>query len=85
MNIKNIIYNLRQRPESWRRKFLHFAIIFLGIILFLLWVYTLGSGLSSEETRANIENDLVAPMSAIKANLIDGYESVSDSFYIDLK
>ena len=48
-----------------------------GIVLISLWVYSLGANLSSPDTEAKITNDL-KPFSALKANLIGGYKSISE-------
>ncbi len=74
--MRKIIHNLRQQPEEVRRHILHVVTVLAGIVLISLWVYSLGVNLSSADTQASISNDL-KPFSALKANLIDGYNSIS--------
>jgi len=76
--MKNIIHNIRQQPEEVRRHILHIFILCFAIVLFFLWIYSLGTTLTSTETQAKINQDL-KPISALKANLIDGYNSISGS------
>ena len=61
--MKKIIYNLRRQPEAVRRHILHVSTIVAGVILVLLWIYSLGTGLAN----------------ALKANLIGGYQSITES------
>jgi hypothetical protein len=74
--MKKIIYNLRNQSEEVRRHILHTLTIVCGIILVLLWIYSLGTGLASPDTQAKISNDL-KPLSALKANIVGGYKSIS--------
>lgn len=74
--MKKIIHHLRKQPESVRRHILHVFTIAAGIILILLWIYSLGTNLTSLNTEANMSEDL-KPFSALKSNIIDGYNSIS--------
>jgi len=74
--MKNIIYHIRNQPEEVRRHILHILIIILAIVLLLLWIYSLGVSLSNPDTQAKVSNDL-KPFNALKANLIGGYQSIS--------
>ena len=74
--MKRIIHNLRNQPEEVRRHILHISTAVAGIVLILFWIYSLGTNLSSKDTGAKVSNDL-KPFSALKANLIDGYKSIS--------
>ena len=74
--MRKIIYNLRKQPEHVRRHILHVVTAVAGIILILLWIYSLGTNFASEDTQAKINNDL-KPFSTLKANLVDGYQSIS--------
>ncbi len=71
-----MIQNLRNKPERVRRQILHVLTIAFGLILVLLWIYSLGTNLSSPDTQAKVEDDL-KPFSALKANIVDGYQSIS--------
>ena len=70
------IHRVRRQPEEVRQTILHVLTISFGVILFLLWVLSIGSGPSSSDSSQALENDL-APFSALKANLTDGFNSIS--------
>ena len=76
--MKKIIHHIRRQPEHVRRHILHVSTIICAVILFSFWVYSLGRNLTSPDTQAQINDDL-KPLSALKANLIDGYQSISGS------
>jgi len=69
------IKKLRAQPEETRVYILHLLTVVAGIILFSLWVYSLGTDLSDKETQAKLKND-IQPFSTLKSNLIDGYNSL---------
>jgi len=75
--MKKIIHNMRRQPEHVRRHILHVTTVVFAAILFLLWVVSLGRNFSKEETRAEIKEGL-EPLSALKANLIGGYQSITE-------
>lgn len=74
--MRKIIDNLRKQPEHVRRQILHVTTIIAGAVLLVLWIYSLGTNFSDPDTQTKIENDL-KPFSSLKANLIDGYQSIS--------
>ena len=74
--MRRIINNLRKQPERVRRHILHVVTLIAGGVLGMLWVYSLGTSLSDPDTQAKIENEL-EPFSALKASLVDGYQSIS--------
>jgi hypothetical protein len=76
--MKRIIHHIRKQPEEIKRHILRILILCFAIILFFLWIYSLGKTLTSTDTEAKINQDL-KPFSALKANLIDGYNSISGS------
>jgi Na+/melibiose symporter-like transporter len=76
--MKEFIQNLRNQPEQKRRHILHVATIVAAIILVLLWIISLKSNLTNPDTQAKINNDL-KPFSALKANIIGGYQSMTGS------
>ncbi|KKP87503.1 MAG: hypothetical protein UR90_C0003G0020 [Parcubacteria group bacterium GW2011_GWC1_35_8] len=76
--MKKIILNLRSQPEHVRRNILHVLTVFFAVALLLIWVFSLGTNLSSPETQAKINNDL-EPFSALTANIVDGYYSITGS------
>lgn len=72
--MKKIIHDLRQKPEEVRRRVLHVATGVCALVLISLWIYSLGVRMSGEpevETAAG-----PSPISALKANFIDGYKSI---------
>jgi hypothetical protein len=76
--MRKIIYNLRQQPVEVRKHVLHVSTFICGVILILIWFYTLGHGLESIDAKAKVAKDL-KPLSAIQGNLIGGYQSIIDS------
>ncbi len=76
--MRKIIHHLRRQPEEVRRHILHVLTICFGVILLLLWIYSLGSSFSNPDTQAKINNDL-KPFSALKDGLVGGYKSMSES------
>ncbi len=68
------IRKVRRQPQEVRQSILHILTIASAIILFFLWVFSISSG--SEETAQTFQED-IAPFSALKANLVDGYNSIS--------
>jgi hypothetical protein len=76
--MRKIIHHLRRQPEEIKRHILHVTTLVFGVVLVLLWIYSLGTTLTSDETQAKINQDL-QPLSALKANLVGGYNSMIDS------
>lgn len=66
--MKKIIHFLRRQPEETRKHILHLLTIILAIILLALWVYSLGSNLSNEDTQVKIKQDF-KPFSVLKDNI----------------
>lgn len=73
--MKKIIHHLRRQPEEVRRHILHVSTVVFGIILLMLWVYSLGASFSDKDTQAKIKRD-VAPFSALKDNMVGGYNNI---------
>ena len=76
--MKKIIHHIRRQPEEVRRHILHILTIISGIILILLWIYSLGANLSNTDTQVKVSNEL-KPLSVLKDSLIRGYQSVTSS------
>ncbi len=76
--MKNIIHNIRKQPEGVRTNILHILTVLFAVVLVSLWVYSLGANLSSPSTQAGISQDL-KPFSALKDNMVNGYDSMSQS------
>ena len=49
--------------------------IFFALILFTVWVYSLGENFLNPNTRKKIGQDL-KPLSVLKDNLVGGYQSI---------
>ncbi len=75
--IKKIVHHLRQQPEKDKKHILHLFTLIFAVTLIILWAYSLGSTISNSDTKVEIKNDM-KPFSALKNNLVDGYNSVSD-------
>ncbi len=75
--MRKIIHHLRKQPEEVRRHITHILIAIFGVILLFLWIYSLGTNLTNEDTQAKISNDL-QPFSVLKDGLIGGYKSLSE-------
>lgn len=75
--MRKIIHHIRNQPEEIRRHILHAITIIFGIVLLSIWVYSLGTNLNDPNTQAKMKNNL-EPLSALKANIIGGYEGVSN-------
>lgn len=73
--MEKIIHHIRKQPEEVRRHILHILIVAFAIILILLWVYSLGRTLTNPSTQRKVNQDL-KPFSALKANIVGGYESI---------
>ena len=71
-----MIHNLRKQPEHVRRNILHILIAICAVLLVFLWIFTLGTNLTSPDTQTKISQDL-KPFSAIKSNLEGGYNDLS--------
>jgi len=48
-----------------------------GVILILLWIYSLGTTLADPKTQAKVNQDL-KPFAALKDNIVEGYKSMLD-------
>ena len=75
--MKNIIHHIRRKPEEIRRHILHVLILCFAIILFLLWIYSLGTTFNNPDTGADI-NQSLKPFSALKDNIVSGYNRMTE-------
>ncbi len=76
--MKKMIHRLRAQPEEVKIYILHALMILCGIILVLLWVYSLGAAFSNKEQQAKMSQDL-KPFSNLKTNIIDGYQNITST------
>jgi len=66
--MKKFVYHLRGKSEEVRRRILYILTIVAGVILVFLWLFSLGTNFSSEETQEELQQDL-APFSVLQDNL----------------
>lgn len=76
--VRKIVHRLRARPEEERRHILTLSMIAVCGVMLVLWIWSLGADLSSEETKSKLQNDL-KPFSVLKTNLIDGWDSANSN------
>ena len=74
--MKKIIHHIRKQPEEVKRHILHVLIVAFAVVLILLWIYSLGTTLTSPDTQVKVNQDL-KPFSVLKDNMIGGYNSIS--------
>lgn len=75
--MKQFINNLRARPEHHRRHILHVSTMVVAGVMVLLWFVSLGHSLTDSDVHKKVSQD-AKPLSALKANLLDGYNSISE-------
>ena len=75
--MRKIIHHIRRQPEHIKKHILHILTAVFAVVLVLLWVYSLGTNFTDTSTQAKMDQDL-KPFSALKANLIDGYNSLGE-------
>lgn len=68
--MKKLLHHIRRQSEETRKKILHFLTVFFAVVLVFLWIFSLGSNLSSEETQVKIK-ETAQPFSALKDNIPD--------------
>jgi multidrug resistance efflux pump len=73
--MRRIINNLRQQPEEVRRQVLYIVTVVMGLVLVLLWIYSLGARVSNTDT-AKVQEDL-QPLTDLKSSVVDGYNDIS--------
>jgi hypothetical protein len=74
--MKKMIHHIRRQPEHVRRHILNIVIVVFAAILIMLWIYSLGTTLANPDTQAKMSQDL-KPFSAIKNNMVGGYNMLS--------
>jgi hypothetical protein len=74
--MKKFIHNIQKQPEHVRRNILHILTATFAVILVLLWIYSLGTTLENPDTQTKIGQD-IKPFSAIKDNIVNGYNDMS--------
>ncbi|MEI6580625.1 MAG: hypothetical protein WCO07_00435 [bacterium] len=72
--MKKIINNLRNQPEDTRRHILHIITFGFGIILIIIWIYSLGRTVTSTETKTQIQQDL-KPFTMLKDTIVNNSDN----------
>ncbi|MFA6177618.1 MAG: hypothetical protein WC694_01855 [Candidatus Paceibacterota bacterium] len=67
--MKKIIHHIRKQPEHVKRHILNVTIIICAVILFLFWIYSLGTTLTNTDTQVKMIQD-IKPFSILKDNII---------------
>ena len=75
--MKKIIHHIRQQPEHIRRSILHIVIGVFAVILFFLWIYSLGTTMSSPEAKIKVDQS-IKPFSILKDNITEQYSNISE-------
>lgn len=66
--MKRVIHHLRKQSVETKSHILHAATALCGVVLVILWVYSLGSNFKKPETEVKVEENL-KPFSVLKGNL----------------
>lgn len=74
--MRRIIHHIRRQPEHIKIHILHVSTVIAGVLLVMLWVYSLGTNFRDTETQAKIKQE-ASPISALKDNIIGGYNSIT--------
>ena len=75
--MKKALENLRNKSEEVRRHLLHIIVLSIGIMLLVIWVFTLNRNINDKDTKEKISNN-VEVFSSLKDNLVEGYQGISD-------
>jgi hypothetical protein len=76
--MRKVIHHLRKQPEETKRHILHVLTFCSGVILVILWIFSLGKNISNDDTQAKLKQDL-SPLSVIKNNAVEGYQNITGS------
>ena len=75
--MKKIIHHIRKQPEHIKRHILHLTILACAAVLFMFWVYSLGTTLTDADTQAKMSQDL-KPFSILKDNITEKYSNIRE-------
>lgn len=76
--IRKIVRRLRARPEHERKHLVNIFTFFGAIVMIVLWTFTLGSSFSDPDLKTQVKQEF-QPFDQLKANVIDGYNVISDA------
>lgn len=80
--IKKVVHHLRKQPEKDRRHVLHVVTFICAFLLFLIWSFTLGRSINTEETKAKVKDE-VKTFSLFKDSVLKGYDGEQELLPID--
>lgn len=66
--MQKIIHNIRKQSDRTKRHILNVSMLVSMVLLFTLWVHTLGGTIGSQEVKADIKKN-IEPISVLKSNL----------------
>ncbi|HEY4714966.1 MAG TPA: hypothetical protein VIH31_00460 [Candidatus Paceibacterota bacterium] len=75
-HMQKFLEKLRSKPEHIRKNILYIATFSITGIIVIIWIYSLANHFSAPETKEAFRNDL-KPLTVIKDNLTDTYQSIS--------
>ena len=70
------IRNIRSKSEEDRRHILHITIVIAGIIMVLLWTFSLGRTITNPDTKTKIKQDL-KPFSALQKDVVGSFNGIN--------
>lgn len=76
--MQETIQKLREKPESVKRNILHLIVLVAGILLVLLWVFTLNRNINDDDVRDGMASDIDA-FSPLTDDLVDGYSQIGNA------
>ena len=74
--MKKIIHHIRKQPEHIKRHILRVTILACAVVLFLFWIYSLGTTLTNTDAQVKMSQDL-KPFSVLKDNIKEQYNNIS--------
>lgn len=66
---------MRKQPEHIKRHILNVTIMICAVVLFLFWIYSLGTTLTNTNTQAKMNQDL-KPFSILKDDITEQYNNI---------
>lgn len=76
--MKKFIQNLREKPEEERQHILHISTFVCALLLLVGWSYSLNQSFRGDPDLAVKVQQQVQPFKELKANVIDGYNVISN-------
>jgi len=76
--MQKFIQKLREKPEEERRHIIHISTFVCAVVLITLWSFTLSKGFKNPDLQVEVNQNL-EPFKELKANVLDGYNVISDT------